>query len=362
MATVTTNNLAKLQDHISSRDLAAVLVTDMTNVRWLTGFSGSFAMVIATGDDGLLLTDSRYRIQAAEQVKVCESHAFSRPTTTTQFLAEQLRGFGIQQVGVDEDHVTLGHLRCWQAEATDVDFVAQRDACTDLRMIKSEAELSILRRACDLADRCMQHVVDRVAAGRTERQLLMAIHQFLLENNSAPSFEPIVVSGPRSARPHGAASDRKLESGDFLTFDLGAVVDGYCSDITRTVVVGKATQRHREVYEHVLAAEEACIAQCVAGAEGKELDRLTREILDRGDLSRYFTHGLGHGLGTLVHDSGRLSSTEDQVLEAGQVWTIEPGVYIEGFGGVRIEDDIVVTEGEPEVLTHFPKQLLELQG
>jgi Xaa-Pro aminopeptidase len=355
-----TTNIAQLRGHIASRDLAAVLVTDITNVRWLTGFSGSFGMVIVTPDDGLLLTDSRYKIQAAEQVQVCRSEAFSRPTTGAQFLAQQLHALGIRKVGIDEDHVTLALLRGWQKEAVDVEFVAQSDACTDLRMIKSAAELSIIRQACDLADRCMQHVVDLVAVGRTERQLLTAIHQFLLEQGSAPSFEPIVVSGPRSARPHGTASDRALESGDFLTFDLGAVVDGYCSDITRTVVVGTATERHRHVYQHVLDAEEACISKCVAGAEGKELDRLTREILDRGDLSQYFTHGLGHGLGTLVHDSGRLGSTVDQTLEVGQVWTIEPGVYIEGFGGVRIEDDIVVTDGEPEVLTHFTKRLLEL--
>jgi Xaa-Pro aminopeptidase len=130
--------------------------------------------------------------------------------------------------------------------------------------------------------------------------------------------------------------------------------------MTRTVVVGTAAERHWEVYEHVLAAEEACIAACVPGANGKELDLLTRRILDRDDLSQYFTQGLGHGLGTLVHDCGRLSATDDQLLVTGQVWTIEPGVYIEGFGGVRIEDAIVVTDGRPEVLTHFPKQLLEL--
>jgi len=359
-ATATTTNLAKLQDHLSTQEVPAVLVTDITNVRWLTGFGGSFGMVIVTPEAGLFLTDSRYRIQAVEQVQVCPSRSFGRPTTATQFLAQQLQELGIKQIGVDEDHVTLSQLRGWQEEMADVEFAGRRDVCTDQRMIKSEAELSIMRRACDLADRCMRHVVDRVAVGKTERQLLVAIHQFLLENDSEASFEPIVVSGPRSSRPHGTASERKLESGDFLTFDLGAIVDGYCSDTTRTVVVGTATPRHREVYQLVLAAEEACIASCVQGATGKELDQLTRQVLDRGDLSQYFTHGLGHGLGTLVHDSGRLSSTVDQTLEVGQVWTIEPGVYIEGFGGVRIEDVIVVTDGEPEVLTHFPKELLEL--
>ena len=353
-------NLDKLRAHLATLEVNALLITDITNVRWLTGFSGSFGMALVTDSDALFLTDSRYRIQAAEQVTECESRAFARPTTATQFLAEQAGQLGLQQMGVDQNQVTLAQLRAWREEMPDMAFFELHDACSDLRMIKSDAELEIMRRACDLADRCMQHVVNQVGIGVTERHLFMAIHQFLLEHHSEPSFEPIVVSGLRSARPHGTASDKKLEDGDFLTFDLGAVVDGYCSDITRTFVVGTATDRHREVYDHVLAAEEACIDACQPGTNGKELDRLAREVLDRADLSKYFTHGLGHGLGTLVHDSGRLSATDEQPIEKGQVWTIEPGVYIEDFGGVRIEDDIVVTDGAPEILTHYPKQLTEL--
>ena len=148
--------------------------------------------------------------------------------------------------------------------------------------------------------------------------------------------------------------------GDFVTFDLGARLDGYCSDITRSFVIGKATDRQREVYEHLLKAQVACIGAMKPGASGTKVDALAREILNEKDLARHFGHGLGHGLGALVHDTGRLSASVDADIEVGQVWTIEPGVYIQGFGGMRIEDDILITEDGCEVLTHFPKELIEL--
>jgi len=166
------------------------------------------------------------------------------------------------------------------------------------------------------------------------------------------------VSGERSARPHGRASEKKLERGDFLTLDFGAKLNGYCSDITRTIVVGGATDRHREVYETVLRSQLAALDAMKPGAKAAEVDRVSREAM--GDYAQYFGHGLGHGLGKLVHDSGRLSSSSETVLAENQIWTVEPGVYIPGFGGVRIEDDVVVTMDGIEILTHSPKEMLIL--
>ena len=157
------------------------------------------------------------------------------------------------------------------------------------------------------------------------------------------AFDPIVVSGNRSARPHGRASEKLLESGDFVTLDLGANLDGYCSDITRTFLVGKASDRHREVYGQVLKAQIAAIEAIKPGAIAKDVDGVSRKVLDEKGLAKYFGHGLGHGLGQVVHDGGSLNSSSETVLAEGQVWTVEPGAYIEGFGGVRIEDDVVVT-------------------
>jgi Xaa-Pro aminopeptidase len=169
-----------------------------------------------------------------------------------------------------------------------------------------------------------------------------------------------MISGHRTARPHGNPSDKLLEKGDLVTFDLGASVDGYNSDITRTVVLGPASDWQRQTYEQLLKAQCACVEAMNPGVNGKDVDGLARQILDEQDLAQHFGHGLGHGLGALVHDTGRLSPTVDQSIEVGQIWTIEPGVYIEGSGGMRIEDDIVITESGCDVLTAFPKHLIEI--
>jgi Xaa-Pro aminopeptidase len=174
------------------------------------------------------------------------------------------------------------------------------------------------------------------------------------------AFAPIVVSGERSARPHGHPSEKRLERGDFVTMDFGAKLNGQCSDLTRTVVIGEASDRHKEVYAAVLEAELAGIAALVPGANAKDVDGVARGLLGKHNLAEYFGHGLGHGLGSVVHDLGRLAPTSTDIIEVGQVWTVEPGVYIPGFGGVRIEDDVLVTQNGPEVLTSARKQLLVL--
>ncbi len=352
------NNLEKLRKQLAENESTSFLISNMTNTRWLTGFSGSFGMVVVTPDDARFLTDSRYRIQSEEEVREMPCRSFARPKTATEFLAEQLAEMSIAQLAFDAASVTVASYQEWSEAMPDIQFSPATDPCSTLRMIKSDDELKILRRACQLADECMEHVVQQVRPGVTERELLQAIHQFLFQRHSEASFPPIVVSGPRSARPHGTASDRPLAPGDFVTIDLGAIVDGYCSDMTRTVLVGPAEDRHREVYRAVLDAENACIQACVSGANGRDLDALARKVL--GPLQEHFTHGLGHGLGLVVHDTGRLTSSVDQPIAAGQVWTIEPGVYLEDFGGVRIEDVVVVTDDGPEILTHFPKDLLEI--
>jgi Xaa-Pro aminopeptidase len=196
--------------------------------------------------------------------------------------------------------------------------------------------------------------------GATEYDIGLEIEFFFRRNNADLAFAPIVVSGERSARPHGHPSEKRLESGDFVTMDFGAKLNGQCSDLTRTVVIGEATDRHRQVYAAVLEAELAGIAALKPGAKARDVDAIAREVLGKAQLAEYFGHGLGHGLGSVVHDLGRLAPTSTDIIEVGQVWTVEPGVYIPGFGGVRIEDDVLVTESGPEVLTHTPKEFLVL--
>ena len=352
------DNLEKLRNELQAAAPGALLVSDLANVFWLTGFSGSFGTAVVAPNANLLITDSRYTLQAREQAAGWDVRTFANPTDATDFLREQLESTGLRALGFDKAVVTVGMLEKWKEKMPQIALTATSDPITLLRRVKSEAEITKIRAACRLADACLEHVTPLLRPGRTENELALEVEIFFRRNGAIPAFAPIVVSGERSARPHGLPSDKVLETGDFVTFDLGAKLNGYCSDITRTFVLGEPTARHTEVYNQVLKAEEAAIAALIPGAKTKEVDALARTILDEKEMAKYFGHGLGHGLGALVHDSGRLSPTEESDVEAGQVWTIEPGVYIEGFGGVRIEDDVLVTPNGPEILTHFPKALL----
>lgn len=354
------NNIQRLQARMVEAGCPALLVTHLANVQWLTGFTGSSGFVVLTTEQGVFVTDSRYAIQCQEQVRDLPTAVYANPVKLSDFLAQQARDLGLSQVAFEKSHVVYGTVEEWQAAFGDIALVPGDDLISALRMIKTPDEVARIRKACALADKCLEHVVRMIQPGVSEWDLLLEIEFFFRRQGSKVSFEPIAVSGIRSARPHATASEKKLEVGDFVTLDLGCIVEGYISDITRTFVVGEASARHREMYDQVLKAENACVEALVVGANGREVDALARQILDEKGLAKYFGHGLGHGIGTLVHDAGRLSPTTDQPIGAGQVWTIEPGVYIEGFGGVRIEDDVLVTENGPERLTHYPRELMVL--
>ena len=353
-------NLHRFQTALREANTPAFLVSDLANVFWLTGFTGSYGLAVVTPEEGVLITDSRYTLQAREQCRDLEVRSFGSPTDAADFLKQQLDSLGITQTGFDENVVTIALHRKWTERLKGIELQAATDPIGTLRMIKTPDEVRRIRAACRLADACLEHLLTCIRPGVTENELLLEIELFFRRNGSIVAFAPTVASGERSARPHGGASDKPLEVGDFLTFDLGAKVEGYCSDITRTFVIGEASERHKEVYEQVLKAEVAGINALKPGANGREIDGLARQILDEKGLAQYFRHGLGHGLGALVHDTGRLSASTDQKIEVGQVWTVEPGVYIEGFGGVRIEDDVLVTEEGVEILTSFPKALMVL--
>lgn len=353
-------NVDRLRAALAEKELPAIVITGMPAVYWLTGFNGSFGLAVVTPDDGVFLTDSRYTLQAREQCTVLPTDSFRNPTKAEEFLKQHVERLGLQKLAFDKNSVTVGLLEKWKGQMGSVEFDPVEDPIDELRMIKSPEELEKMRVVCRLADAAVEHLVERVKPGVSERELLWALEDFLRANNATMAFDPIIAGGPNSARPHGTPGERCFEPGDFITFDLGARIDGYNSDITRTVVFGEASDRQREVYEQLLKAQVACIEAMKPGAKGKEVDGLARQILDEKDLGQHFGHGLGHGLGALVHDTGRLSPVIDADIEVGQIWTIEPGVYIEDWGGMRIEDDIVITEDGCEVLTSYPKELIEI--
>lgn len=354
------SNLARLRAAMAAKNIPALIVSDIANVGWLTGFSGTFGYAIVAPESAVFVTDSRYTLQAAEQVKEMPTEWFQSPVTGDDFLAEKIKAGGIGRIGFEAASVTYANYERWRDKLAGVDLFGAEDVIQGLRMVKSKDEVDRIRKACGIADACFTHIQRTIQPGVSEYDVNLEIEFFIRRSGAELAFAPIVVSGERSARPHGKASEKKLAVGDFVTMDFGAKVEGYCSDITRTVVVGGAEERHKEIYEQVLKAEMAAIDAIKPGVRAADVDGLARKILDEKGFAQYFGHGLGHGLGSLVHDAGRMNPSSENVFEAGQVWTVEPGVYIPGFGGVRIEDDVLVTETGVEVLTKSNKELMVL--
>jgi len=352
--------LARLRSRMAGDGISAMLVSDPVNVGWLTGFSGTFGRVLVTPNDALFITDSRYVLQAREEVLGMDTASFGSPTDGDVFVAEKAISLGIEKLGFESATTTYSQWKRTSEKMAGVELEPVADIFSDLRMTKSADEIAKIKVACGIADAAFEHVIRMIQPGVTEIDICLDLEFYMRRQGADIAFPSIVVSGERSARPHGKPSEKKLEVGDFVTMDFGARVDGYNSDITRTVVVGQASPRHREVYAAVLEAQLWALDAIRAGAKARDVDGGTREILGKSDLAKYFGHGLGHGLGRVVHDGGRLSAMSDNVIEPGQIWTIEPGVYIEGFGGVRIEDDVLITETGIEILTHSTKELLIL--
>lgn len=353
-------NLERIRQKMAEQGLDTLLLSEITNVAWATGFRGSSGWVLVQKEGGRFLTDSRYTLAAQEEVKEIRSFTFAAPMTANQFLKSQLEEAGVKRLGFESQFVTYATYEEWAKAFHPVELVPVKDLVGPLRMIKSAAEIAAIQKACRLTDACFDHVRRMIQPGVSEFDIALEIEFYFRRNGADLAFAPAVVSGERSARPHGKPSEKKLAKGDFVTLDFGAKVDGYCADMTRTMVVEEASDRHREIYGQVLKAQLASIEAMKPGVAAKDVDALARRVLAEKDLAQYFGHGLGHGLGSVVHDGGRMSVSSDDRLAPGQVWTVEPGVYIEGFGGVRIEDDVVVTETGVEILNTSPKELLVL--
>lgn len=349
-------NVQRLQASLQDAPFDVLHVTNLVNAQWLSDFTGSSCSVFVSPDRCVFVTDSRYTVQANDEVKAMEVRWHQSPKTSEQMWAEVLADLGAKTVGY-EDSQTVARLARTQEKLPEYTWVKAADLIKPLRMRKTPEEIAKIRAACALADKCLEHVQRLLQPGVSEMDISLDIEFFFRRQGAVIAFEPIVASGPNSAKPHGHATERKLERGDFVTLDLGCKLNGYCSDITRTFILGEASPRHTEVYQQVLRAEQECCQLCVTGASGKDIDAHARQILDEKDLAKYFGHGLGHGLGRDVHDFGGLSPSSEDILDEGMVFTVEPGVYIEGFGGVRVEDDVLVTSAGPEILNAFPRGL-----
>lgn len=345
----------QLREKLQEQGLSAMLVASPINRRYLTGFTGSAGYVLITRDESYLLTDFRYMTQAPAQAagfKVVE-HGAKVMDTAKELLAAE----GITSLGFEQEHVTYAVFAAYTEQLKPVSLTPVSGLVEELRIFKDSEELKVMQRAADLADATFSHVLNIVETGKTEREIDLQMEMFMRSHGAtSSSFDTIVASGERSALPHGVASERVIQGNEFITFDFGALLDGYCSDLTRTIAVGDPDPKLKEIYDIVLEAQLHALDHIKPGMTGRVADALARDIITKYGYGEYFGHSTGHGLGMEVHESPRLSKLSDDVLKPGMVVTVEPGIYLPGLGGVRIEDDIVITETGIHILTSSSKE------
>ncbi len=342
----------RLAELVAERELDRLLVTDLVNVRYLTGFGGTNGACVCGGETRVFLTDFRYTERAEAEVEGWE--VVTVHDDWLGGIAGQLAG----RSGFEDHHLpvrTFEKLKEKLAEGVGLEGAG--GTVEKLRRVKDEAELAAIAAVAELADEIWSWSLQRGLVGRTELEVARAAEARMRELGAEPSFPTIVAAGPNGALPHAEPGERRIGSGELVVFDMGAKLDGYCSDGTRTFATGEPGGEAREVYTTVLGAQEAALAAVRSGARGEEVDGVARELIVAAGHGERFGHGLGHGVGLEVHEEPRVSQRSEDVLAAGEVVTIEPGIYLPGKLGVRIEDLVVVTEDGHRNLSSLPKAL-----
>jgi Xaa-Pro aminopeptidase len=349
--------VTRLREQISKLPIDGMLVVKPENRRYISGFTGSAGYLLITEKDAVLLTDFRYTEQASEQAPHFQvlDHGISAP----EGIRNQLQALGIKRLGFEKDYLTYGTFSLYSEKFAPVELVPVEGIVEKLRAIKDKYEIETIRKAAGIADAAFSHILGFLKPGVRERDIALELEYFMKKQGAkGASFDIIVASGVRSSLPHGVASDKVMEHGEFVKMDFGALYNGYCSDITRTVVLGEANDKQREIYGIVLEAQLQALERLAPGMTGKEADAVARDIIKARGYGENFGHSLGHGIGLYIHEDPRLSSQSDDILQPGMVVTVEPGIYVPGFGGVRIEDDVVLTDTGIEILTSSTKDLL----
>jgi Xaa-Pro aminopeptidase len=348
----------RVRERLAEAGAQGFLVTALPNIRYLSGFTGSAAILLLGADPpDLFITDGRYRTQVGEELDPELDVVITRDRARTAVLAAA-RDRGIARLAFERAHLSVAEWEAWR-EADGPELVGAGEWVETLRARKSPAEIELIARAAAIADGAFEAILEEVRPGVEERALALALDRLLVEAGAErPAFETIVAYGERSALPHARPTRRTLARGELVLFDFGAVVDGYHSDVSRTVACGDVGAELTAVYVLVAAAQRAALEGMRAGLTGSEADALARGVIQAADHGDRFDHSLGHGLGLEVHERPRLSRTSDELLEPTMVVTVEPGVYIPGTGGVRIEDDVVLHADGVRVLTAAPKDTL----
>jgi len=345
--------LTRFRWELAAAEAAAALISGTANIRYLSGFTGSYGALIVDAQAAYLVSDFRYRFQAAEQAPDFE---FIEVRRWVEGVADAIRKLGYQAIGFEPAHLTHQVHGQLAAELPGIRLVPLNGMVEKLRAIKEPEELARIEQAAAISASAMQRVMSLVRPSISERELALAAEDYIKKEAGAElAFDPIVASGTRSAQCHAEPGERALAAGDLVVIDVGARWQGYGADVTRTVAVTEADARRREMYAVCRQAQAAGLAAIKAGVRCAELDRIAREVIERAGYGEAFGHGLGHGVGLETHEAPRLTAGEDSPLAANMTVTVEPGIYIAEVGGVRLEDLIVVTENGCRVLTHAAK-------
>lgn len=351
-------SLARVRQKMKEKSIDALLVTGDENIFYLSDFAFSDGALLILEKEAFLLTDFRY-LEAAKK-KAGTLFTVETPKAFLAFMAETLKTAGASRLGYEDAALSAARYRRY-SEFFALEMCPFSEELSSLRAVKTPEEVRRIKEAQRLTDEAFTHILSYISPDKTEVDVALELEFFMRKNGALrTSFDTIAVSGRQSALPHGTPRRMPLERG-FLTMDFGCVVDGYCSDMTRTVVVGKATEEERKIYNTVLAAQENALAVIRAGITGASADAVARQTIEGAGYKGAFGHGLGHGVGLYIHEAPRLSpSATDCILECGNIVTVEPGIYLEGKCGCRIEDMVLVTENGCENLTHSEKTLIEL--
>ena len=351
-------NINKLQSELKSDE--AFLIVSPENRRYFTGFASSDGYLLLTENESVFFTDSRYIEAAQNEITDCSKIVLLK--SFSEQLPEYVKSLGISTVYTEAEKLSVAEFAKIK-KAIPCECVAEKtdNAINNLRRIKNETEKQKILSAQAIAEKAFDHILGFIKEGVTEREIALILDFFMLKNGAeCVSFETIAVSGKNSSMPHGVPSDKKIEKGDFITLDYGAVVDGYHSDMTRTLAVGEISSKQAEVYETVLTAQKKSLESLCAGVSCKDADAAARDVIRNAGYGAFFGHGTGHGVGIEIHEEPRVSPKSESILSAGDVVTVEPGIYLPSEFGVRIEDMAFITENGYENLTKSPKNLIIL--
>lgn len=354
------NNVERIRRKLAEKELDAILIENEKNQRYAAGFPFTDGAVIVAREGAWLVTDSRYIEAANRQAEGVSVLLYDREKPLKTWVSELIAGAGVRKLGIEENSISYGR---WLAlkEQLDCELVPAQAVLSELRAAKTEEEIGYMKEAQAISEAALDEVLGIIKPGMTEKEIAAElVYRMLRHGSEGNSFDPIVVTGTKTSMPHGVPGDKVVQDGDFLTMDFGCIRHGYCSDMTRTVAVGHASEEMRKIYGIVLEAQLAGIAASRAGIPGCEIDEAARKVIRDAGYGEYFGHGYGHSLGLDIHEAPNANPMGKAILPVGAVVSAEPGIYLPGKFGVRIEDVAVMREGGCEVITKAPKQLIVL--